>query len=203
MKGVLISTMACLACLVILAGNGEASDLSLGIEGGLSTVVGYDYKEYFDAGYCLGGSVFYTVHPNIAIGARGRYHSWQADGRPYDFTCAEGSASALEIVPTLRLMTSPSALEPAVIFLQIGAGYASIKSDAEKWSIPDLPEDPVGPREPVIDPESNTVLSFGAGISIDTGIGFDLEFLPVFEYIFTDADALMHVSANLGLSFGI
>ena len=177
--------------------------LDLGIDGGLSTVVGYDFKEYFDAGFNLGGSVLYTLHPNIAIGARVRYHSWQADNRPYDWTCADGSASVLEIVPAVRFMTSPGTLEPAVLFLQIGAGYASIDSDAVHWMVPDLPDDPVGPEEPIIDPQSNTVLSFGAGISIETGIGFDLEFMPAFDYIFTDSHALMNVSANLGLSMGI
>lgn len=43
------------------------------------------------------------------------------------------------------------------------------------------------------------MLSVGAGISVDTGLGFELEFLPMFDYLFTDTDALMYISVNLGL----
>ncbi len=203
MKRVLISAVIFVACLPAVSRPGSAARLSLGIEGGMSKVVGWDYREYFDAGYSLGGSILYIIHPNIAIGTRVRYQSWKADSRPYDWTRAEGSASALEVIPTARFTTSPGTLEPAVLFLQIGAGYASIDSDAVRWMVPDLPEDPVGPEEPVIDPQSNTVLSLGAGIAIDSGIGLYIEFLPVFDYIFTDGDALMHFSVNLGIAVAI
>ena len=166
MNRVLISMAICLVGLLPAFGASYSADLSLGIEGGISTVVGYSYGDYFDAGYSIGGNLFYPVHTNIALGGSVRYQSWKANDRPHQWTRADGSASVLEIVPAVRFMTSCEKLEPAVLFIQLGAGYASLDSDAVSWSIPDLPEDPVGPEEPIIGSQGNTVLSIGAGISL-------------------------------------
>ena len=203
MNRVIISIAICLVGMLPSSGTSYAADLSLGIEGGISTVVGRSYGDYFDAGYSFGGNLFYPVHPNIALGGSVRSHSWKANSRPYQWTCADGSASVLEIMPAVRFQTSCEKLEPAVLFMQLGAGYASLDSDAVSWMIPDLPEDPVGPEEPVIGSQGNTVLSIGAGISVDTGFGFEIEFLPVFDYMFTEDDALMYLSADLGLTIAL
>lgn len=198
-----VFTAICFVVLLTASGAGHSAELSLGIDGEVSTVVGRSYGEYFDAGYSIGGNLFYPIHKNIALGGSIRYHSWKADSRPYQWTRADGSASVLEIVPSVRLQTSSEKLEPAVLFLQLGAGYASIDSDAISWMIPDLPEYPVGPEEPVIGSQGNTVLSIGAGISVDTGFGFELEFLPMFDYLFTEDDALMYISVNLGAAVAL
>jgi hypothetical protein len=204
MKGVLVSVAICLSFLLPTGGTCLAGDLTLGIDAGVSRVTGQTYGDYFDAGYAVGGNIFYNVHENISIGGRARYHRWNAADRFREWWRAEGSTSILEIVPAVRFHTRPESIDKKVLlFVELGAGYVTIDSDAVAWMVPDLPEDPVGPQESVIDSQSNTVLSLGGGISIDSGIGFCIEFIPVFEYIFTDADALMHVSANLGLSLGI
>lgn len=204
MKRILISIALSLATLIAAVGSGYSADLSLGIDGGISFVAGRSYGDYFDAGYAVGGSLFYPVHGNISLGGNVRYQSWNAKTRPYDWTRADGSASVLTVLPAVRFQVSPESYGGLVLFfLQIGAGYASLDSDAVSWMIPDLPEDPVGPKEPIIYSQDNAALSVGAGVSIETGLGFDLEFLPVFDYMFTDDDALMYISVDLGLSIKI
>jgi hypothetical protein len=193
----------CCAVFLVAGGGARAADLALGLDGGLSMVAGRTYGEFFDAGYAIGGSIFYSVHENISLGGHLRHHSWKANARPYDWTRADGSASLLEIVPAVRFTAQPERLAQKVrLFAELGAGYASVDSDAVSWTVPDLPEDPLGPEEPIITADGDILLNFGLGISIESEIGFQIELLPTLHYLLAD-EALPFVSFDLGLSIGI
>lgn len=84
MTRILIRVAICIAVVLLAGSEGRALELSLGIDGGISTVVGYSYGDYFNAGYSIGGNLFYPVHTNISLGGNVRYHSWKANSRPYE-----------------------------------------------------------------------------------------------------------------------
>jgi len=178
------------------------STASFSAGGGFSNLTG-DSGEYWKPGFYLNGSFFYPVASSVSIGGCVAYHRWTPDEEkltePYsgygiDWDIS-GSATSLEIVPSVRLtLAKANSFE---FFTQAGAGLSMIKLDAKVeatylWQ---------HLEESIDKQENRPCLLFGGGAVLGKEGSIQFEISALYHIVFSKDDRTNYFSAGIGLIF--
>ena len=193
--------------IFITVGISYAQEMSFSANGGISNPVG-DGSEYWNLGVSIGGNLFRSVSPNFSFGGRVAYNRWTPDedkllesvagidpGISWDIS---GSATIIELVPSIRLLAPMGENQSASIFGQLGLGYFLLNMNAEvKGSY-------LGTTHEVSmdESESEVGLSVGGGLAIGEKGRTQFEILPLYHIIFTEDETTKYFSVSLGVIFG-
>jgi hypothetical protein len=172
-----------------------------GLGGGISKALG-DGSEYWNLGFVVFGDVFVAASENMLIGGHVAYNRWSPNedellgsyaSIPGLTTDISGSASIIEIVPSIRLTTSGEG-QSVKFFGQGGAGIYILKMEA------DASASYMGQTFSMsIDhSESKFGINVGAGLIINEII----EVYPMYNNVFTEGESTTYFSVNVGVLFG-
>ncbi|KMQ49957.1 hypothetical protein CHISP_3103 [Chitinispirillum alkaliphilum] len=192
------------------AGPASAQGLRLSLDGGASRPLG-DAFDQFNWGYSLGANLFFNITDNFQFGGRLAYNSWGPDEAefleridPFDIVDTaevEGRATAVEVVPAIRLITTYP-LSPINFFVHAGAGMYIFNTEITVNGN----DENGNPIERVFG--DDTSYRFGAQVGAGLLIGsvryFAIEIFPMLNWVFGNNDeAFNYWSINAGLGIGI
>ncbi len=202
-----IVTIIAFAFIILLTSfTSYAQEMSFSANGGISKPVG-DGSEYWNLGFSVGGNGFYPVSPNISIGGRIAYNKWTPDedeiiksvsaidpGIKWDIS---GSATIIEIIPSLRVLASPFINQSVNLFGQLGLGLFLFNLESKvkgtyMGSTYDVSID---------DSETKVGISIGGGLTIGEKGNAQFEILPLYHIIFTEDESTKYFSVNIGVLF--
>lgn len=186
---------------------GQQQQNLIGFGGGISKATG-DGSEYWKLGFSINGEFFHKVTENILIGGRVAYNRLSADedelkkefsgisGLSLDVS---GSASIIEFIPSIRLISSPSQGQNVQVFGQLGFGYYILKMEAEASATY------MGNSESfsMDETDNDFGLNIGAGIIIKKSENIKFSIYPLYNFIFTEEETTKYFTINLGILFSI
>lgn len=185
----------------------KKATLSLGA--GISKISG-DGNHIWKTGFNAGGNLFFEITPNFLFGGRFAYNRWALNEEKLinDFNLylndgtditATGSASAIEIVPSVRIMSSAREGSKIRFFGQVGAGLYLVNMETTINSF----------WFNLIDYQTINVKDTRFGIDIGGGIilggqsGNRFEIMPQYHIIFTEGEATRYFSVTLSALFNL
>ena len=205
---IIMTSIVFFACVDQLIGQNKTI---IGLGGGISKAAGDDSK-YWNIGFNFGGELFQKVSENILIGGRVAYNRWGPNedelkklysgsgfpGMSGHSLDVSGSSSIIELLPSIRLVSSTNQDQKTQFFGQIGAGYYILKIESEAstsyngnsaWASFNSPESTFG-------------INFGAGIIIASSGNTKYSIYPMYNIIFTEEESTKYFTINLGILFG-
>jgi hypothetical protein len=146
-------------------------------------------------GISSGGSVLVSATPHWSLGLRAAFTYFPVRGDLPDLTYS-GSTEVVEIVPTVRLSSTPSTGSSVTYFGQLGVGVYLIDATLRASSTdPSVPE-----RYEATAEENRAGVSLGAGVVFGEG-GTRLEIVPSYQLVFTEGATTQYVLVTLGVAF--
>jgi len=196
----IVILIVCVSIVLVTSFTSYAQQMSYSVNAGISKAVG-DGSEDWNLGFCISGNGFYPVTPNILIGGRIAYNRWTPnidrieENEPSITWDASGSATIIEIVPSLRLTAPTSETQTVNFFGQLGTGFFLLNMDAkitgtDNGNTYDLSAD----RS-----ESKFGISLGGGLIIGKTGSKRFEILPLYHIIFTKDESTKYYSLNIGI----
>jgi len=173
--------------------------------GGISKATG-DGCEYWNIGFNISGELFQEVTKNLSIGCRVAYNRWSPneDELTNEFSGisgfrldVSGSASIIELLPSVRLISSTSPNQKTQFFGQIGAGYYILNMETEISAS----YNGSSATGSIYLSENKFGINFGAGIIIASSINTNLSICPMYNIIFTEQESIKYFTVNLGIIF--
>jgi hypothetical protein len=186
----------------------NAQQLRFGVDGAVSNIVGSNLNE-FNWGFAIGGHLLFYVDDNILLGVRGAYNRWAPDKGDFSSSVSdlfsgdvEGSAWAVEIIPTLRLTTNYP-MSFVNIFAQAGAGIYILN---DKVTVTGTSAVDAAPVQEVFGEgtRGRFGLQAGGGFSFGNPQVISIDLFSLYNIVFAgNESAIQYITFNLGLSLGI
>jgi len=180
-------------------------------------------SKYWNAGFSVGITPFLLISESWMAGLRLSYSRWTPDGyrmmdlappirmkaiytvrvdgidsldyyNLYLFDSKSGGTTVLEIVPSVRFKALRDAGETMVLSGQAGAGLFMIRSDARAVG-------KYGPNVAEIRLDEVSEVKPGIQLGISLAVRKQLEFMPLWTYVFTEANRRSYFLMNLGFLF--
>lgn len=195
--------LSLLLCITIAYAQNKSV---FGIGGGISKATG-DGSEYWNMGFNINGELFQKVSENVQIGGRVAYNRWSPNedelksefsgysGLDLDIS---GSATIIELIPSIRFIPSPSQGQQTQFFGQVGAGYYLLNMKAEV-SASYMDNSATSSAD---ESESKFGINFGAGIIIGSSGNTKFSIYPMYNIIFTEEESTKYFTVNLSILFG-
>lgn len=189
--------------------NSFGQQTVVGIGSGISKAVG-EGSEFWNLGYNISLEFYKQVTENILVGGRFAFNRITPDKDEINKSLAldtfgdlsfdskvevTGSASMLELLPSIRIVTSKDEDQLIQFFGQFGAGCNIYRAYAKTSVSINSFSETVTIEEFEIVPSIN----IGAGISIDLTMNIKLLIYPMYNFMFTEDESTKYISFNLGL----
>ena len=196
-----VSLISCISIISVTSVTSYAQQMFYSVNIGISKATG-DGSEDWNLGLCIGGNGFYPVNSNISIGGRIAYNRWTPnidrieENEPSITWDASGSATIIEIVPSLRLTASASETQNVNFFGQFGTGVFLLNMDAK---ITGTDNGETYDLSAANQSESKLGISLGGGLIIGKTGSKRFEILPLYHIIFTEDESTKYYSINIGM----
>ncbi len=169
---------------------------------GISKSVG-DGSEYWNVGLNINWELFQKVSENLLFGGRFAYNrlSPNEDELKKEFNGnsdidldVSGSASIIELLPSIRIVSSKNQNQKIQFVGQIGVGCHILKRKTEISSAG------LHLMTEIFEIEFGT--NFGGGIIMGISENAKLSIYPMYNIIFTEEESTKYFALNIGISFG-
>lgn len=180
----------------------KKATLSLG--GGFSQFTG-DGSDIWETGYTTGGTLFFKVTPNILVGGRFAYNRWSLDeealirdiGIPWANFTVSGSASAIELIPSVRILAPARKGSKIKFFGQVGAGLYRLNLETNISTTAFILLDNIE----IHLEETRFGVDIGGGVIFGGQNSIRFEILPQYHIIWTKDNPTKYFSLSLGAVF--
>lgn len=201
--------ISCVVLLFISAFPLSAQQLRLTLDGGISKPAGNQWDQYA-WGYTFGAGFMFRVTEHVQLGTRVGFNRWGADEAdfldridPFDIIDPEiqGEATALEVLPLVRLSTA-SPMSPLNFFIHGAAGLYVFNTQIEVNGVDEennLIQEVFGE-----DLQLRFGFQTGAGVIIGNPDYLSIEIYPTYNLVFNvDGNRFQYFTINLGIGLGI
>jgi hypothetical protein len=195
-----------------------------GIGGGISKVTSsgfYNWNPFFNSsstsknwnmGFHIDGEWLQKVSKNFLIGWRVGYNRWspnkdEVENEPDFLTDVSGSASMIELIPSIRFLLPQSQKKQTQFFGQVGAGYylynMKVESSTTFVGVPSFFNP--GGGSSVFSTEERDYkfgINFAAGTIIGSSGQIKFSVCPMYNIIFTEEPLTNYFTVILGIVFG-
>lgn len=195
-KKTIVTIIAFTFIILLTSSTSYAQGISFSLNGGISKAVG-EGSEDWKFGISFGGNGFFPVSPNMLIGGRIAYNRWTPDVTRWEENEswaeweASGSATIIEIIPSIRLLAPFSETRSTNFFGQAGFGLFLLNMDAK---ITGTSEGSKFYATFADQSESKTGISLGGGLSLGKRRSKRFEFLVLYHIIFTEEESTKYYS---------
>lgn len=202
-RKILIWTAALVFVVLSAPSISHAEGNSFWVHGGISKAVG-NGSEYWKLGHSFGGTLLFRITSNFLFGGRVALNKWAPNeseltkeyrGLGIDWNVT-GSASILEVVPTIRIVLVTSEAKDFNVFYQLGMGLFRLNLDVTAEAYYSNQKLEMSIR----DQDYRHGLSLGAGFTLGKRGSNRFEFLPLFHFVYTEGEQTRYFSVNVGVS---
>jgi len=204
-----VASLIFLICIAASVVHGQNQTI-IGLGGGISKATG-DGSEFWKMGFNINGELFQRVSENVLIGGRLTYNRWNPDEEALENEVRNefpgfsdlifdisGSLSIIEVIPTLRLVSSVDREQQVQLFVQMGAGYYNLRS-AGQVTVSYMGKSVTQSMDAS---ESDFGFDFGAGIIVGGAGHTRVSVYPMYSIVLTEGESTKYFVINLGITFG-
>lgn len=201
-KLILIVIFIILATNIVLSDN--ITEDMYGLNIGTSKLVG-DGSKYYKIGFDINGYLLQKVSEDMYLGLRASYNRWSPNedeiedefdipGLDIDIS---GSASIIEIIPTIRIVPAFLRTGQTQFYGQLGAGYYKLYMDTEIYgSLMGYSS-----TSSIDESKSNFGIDFGPGVIINITKNTKITLSSMYKIIYGEKESTNYFTINLGILF--
>lgn len=201
-KLILIVIFVILATNIVLSDN--ITEDMYGLNIGTSKLVG-DGSKYYKIGFDINGYLLQKVSEDMYLGLRASYNRWSPNedeiedefdipGLDIDIS---GSASIIEIIPTIRIVPAFLRTGQTQFYGQLGAGYYKLYMDTEIYgSLMGYSS-----TSSIDESKSNFGIDFGPGVIINITKNTKITLSSMYKIIYGEKESTNYFTINLGILF--